>query len=69
MLGEERHSTLEHGTQINIKTDRSLVSEQGGGDCGVGESAEKLLFLRPRRAKEYGRGSSDPHGLSVSYLF
>jgi len=42
---------------------------QGGGDCDVGESAEEPLFLRPRRAKEYGKGSNDPHGLSVSYLF
>ena len=69
MLGEEGHSTLDMAQQINIKTGRSLVSEQGGGDCGVGESAEEPQFLRPRRAKEYGRGSSDPHGLFVSYLF
>ena len=65
----EGHSTLEHGTTDNIKTNHSPVSEQGGGDCGVGESAEEPLFLRPRRAKECGRGSSDPHGLFVSYLF
>ena len=69
MITRGKRSMLERGSMSYIMLGHSPAVVQVGRGCDAGDSVEKPLLLRPRRAISYGRGPSGPRVPSVSCVF